>query len=166
MSDPPPRLSLIVAMSLNRVIGREGDLPWRLSADLKQFRKLTTGHAILMGRKTYDSIGRPLPQRRSIVITRNEQYRPAGVETAGSLEEAIQLVGNDDEVFIIGGGAVYEQALPLADRLYVTLVEAEVEGDTFFPPTDHAQWRIVSDEAHPADDKNDWSYRFQIYERA
>lgn len=165
MNEGSQRLSLIVAMARNRVIGRDGDLPWHLSADLKRFRKLTTGHAILMGRKTYDSIGRPLPQRRSIVITRNADYRPDGVETAGSLEDALSLVRGDSEAFIIGGGTIYEQALPLADRLYVTLVEAEIDGDTTFPAIDPSQWRLVSEETHEADAKNDWPYRFLIYDR-
>lgn len=165
MNSGPHRLSIIVAMARNRVIGRDGDLPWHLSADLKRFRKLTTGHAILMGRKTYDSIGRPLPERRSIVITRNAGYHPEGVKIASSVESALSLVRDDAEAFIIGGATIYEQALPLADRLYVTLVEAEVDGDTSFPEIDAAQWQLVSEEAHKADLKNDWPYRFLIYDR-
>ncbi len=165
MNNGPQRVSLIVAMALNRVIGREGALPWHLSADLKRFRKLTTGHAILMGRKTYDSIGRPLPKRRSIVISRSADYQPDGVETAGSLEDALSLVGNDAEAFVIGGGTIYELALPLADRLYVTLVETEVDGDAFFPEIDLSQWSLAGDEPHVADEKNDWPYRFLIYDR-
>jgi len=129
----PDQLVLIVAMSTNRVIGRSGDLPWHISDDLKRFRRLTTGHTIIMGRKTYESIGRPLPDRRTIVITRQTDYHPEGVDVAHSLDEAIAMAASDSQAFICGGGEIYQQAVDRVDRIEMTLVFAEVEGDAFFP---------------------------------
>jgi dihydrofolate reductase len=126
-------VSLIAAMARNRVIGRGNGLPWHLPADLRRFRDLTLGHTIVMGRKTYESIGAPLPGRRIIVITRQERYAPPGCLVAHSLEEALASADGEDELFICGGGELYAEALPLAERLYLTVVELEVEGDTFFP---------------------------------
>ena len=171
-------LSIIVAMSRNHVIGRAGGLPWHLSADLKRFRRLTTGHAILMGRKTFDSIGRPLPQRRSIVITRNEAWQSDGVETAANLEEALALAKNGapespeensfdrDEVFVIGGASIYNAALPLADRLYVTHVDAEIDGDVLFPTVDWVAWRALEKSDAERDAASGLDYCFCTYERA
>lgn len=159
------RLSIIVAMSRNRVIGRDGGLPWKLSADLQRFKKLTMGHPIIMGRKTFDSIGRILPGRTSIVISRQPSYHLDGALTARSLQEAIQAAGNADEVFVIGGGEVYSQALPLADRLYVTAVQTDSQGDTFFPELDGTQWRLVEETTHPADAKNSFPLRFLVFDR-
>lgn len=127
-------ISLIAALSTNRVIGRDGTIPWDIPADRRRFRELTTGHPLIMGRKTFESIGRPLPGRRIIVISRQEGYRPEGVEIADDLTAALALCAGDDEVFVAGGGEVYGQALPLAHRLYLTEVEIEVAGDTCFPP--------------------------------
>lgn len=160
--------SVIVAMSENRLIGRGGDLPWHLSADLKRFRRLTTGHAIIMGRKTYESIGRPLPQRRSIVITRQADYAAEGIETAGSLDAALTLVAADasqNNAFVIGGAEVFREALPRAGRLYLTLVHAELEGDVFLPPFNDDEWALRSEERHAADERNDFDYSFLVYGR-
>ncbi len=158
-------LSIIVAMSENRVIGRENQLPWHLPADLKHFKRLTTGHAIIMGRKTFESIGRPLPHRRSIIITRDRQYRAEGAEVVHSLEEAIELCRDDEEAFIIGGAEIFRLALPRIDRVYLTLIHATVEGDTFFPDLDQQQWTLVQDEHHAADEANPFAYSFRLYER-
>ena len=154
-------------MTSRRVIGRGGGLPWRLSADLKRFKALTMGHAIVMGRKTYDSIGRPLPGRTSIVLSRqpNPDWGAAEIRTAPSLDDALAQAGADEEVFIVGGAEVYALALPRADRLYVTWVDADVDGDTFFPQVDWGQWRLVSEEPHPVDAKNEYPTRFAVYDR-
>jgi dihydrofolate reductase len=159
------RCSLIVAMSENRVIGRRGGLPWHLSADLRRFKRLTMGHHILMGRKTFESIGRPLPGRTSIVISRQAGYQPEGALLANSIDAAKQLAGDDDELFFIGGGEIYRQVLPAVDRIYMTLVHAEVEGDTFFPPLSMAQWRVTEETRHPADEKNPYDLTFLVYDR-
>ena len=136
-------LALVVAVSRNGVIGRDGGLPWHLPEDLKHFRRNTVGHAIVMGRKTWDSIGRPLPGRRNIVITRNQEFQLEGAEVVHSLEEAVALAreGGDSEPRIIGGASLYEAALPLATRIFLTEVDLEVEGDTFFPDLDQDGWR-------------------------
>ncbi len=160
------RISLIVAMSENRVIGREGGLPWRLSADLRRFKRLTIGHAIVMGRKTFESLGRRLlPGRTSIVVTRQKEYDGCGALVARDVDKAIRLAASDNEVVIIGGAEIYRQALPRVERLYLTLVHANVEGDTFFPELEQGQWRLVEAERHAADEKNEYDYSFQILER-
>ncbi len=158
-------------MAQNRVIGRSGKLPWRLSADLKRFKTLTMGHHLIMGRKTLESIGRPLPGRTTIVLTRRAAplaLDPSGtlpLAAARSLDEALTLARNDDEAFVIGGAEIYALALPRVDRLYVTWVDAAVEGDTFFPEFDWDQWRLVSQERHEADARNDFPHRFAVYDR-
>jgi len=135
-------LALVVAMTPDRVIGLNGDMPWHIPEDLKHFRRVTMGHAIIMGRKTHESIGRPLPRRRNIVITRNRDAEFPGCEVAHSLEEAIDMAreGGDDEPRIVGGGAIYALALPLATKLIVTEVDLSVEGDTHFPAYDLERW--------------------------
>ena len=140
------QLCLIAAISENGVIGRGSELPWHLSADLKRFRRLTTGHHILMGRKTWDSIGRPLPDRTSVVITRQENFQADGAQTASCLEAAIEQAEADPQVFVIGGSQIYQLALPLAQRLYVTRVHADIEGDVHFPQIDWTQWELIEDE--------------------
>jgi dihydrofolate reductase len=160
-------LSLIVALTKDaRVIGRAGGLPWRLSSDLKRFKRLTMGHHIVMGRKTYESIGRPLPGRTSIVVSR---HQPPAANTelkhAGSLAEAVRLAQNDSEVFVIGGGELFREALPLAEKAYVTWVDADLTGDTFFPEFPTTAWKQISEEYIPADDKNEFPTRFAIYAR-
>ncbi len=157
-------LSIIAAMSANRVIGRQNSLPWRLPADLARFKRLTMGHPVIVGRKTFEAIGRPLPGRTMIVLTRRPDYAPEGTLVAHSLEEAIGMA-QSDEVFVIGGEQIYRQALPRAHRLYLTLVEAQFEGDAVFPEFSRSEWQLVSSEQHSADDKNPYPYTFLVYER-
>jgi dihydrofolate reductase len=161
------KVSLIVAVAKNGVIGRGGDLPWRLSADLRRFKELTMGHAILMGRKTYESIGRPLPGRHMIIITRQPDFRAEGAEIAAGLDEAFRLAADrkDDECFVIGGGEIYDQARPRADRIYLTRVHAAVDGDAYFPPLNLSEWRLVSSTPVEADAKNEYPFSFEQYER-
>ena len=162
-------IEIVAAMAENRVIGRGGDLPWRLPADLKHFKNLTTGHAVIMGRKTFESIGRALPHRRNIVVTRNPAWRADGVETVHSLDDAIEAVrasGLDERAFIIGGEQLFRESLPMADRFYLTLVHARPEGDVFFPEFDEHEWRIAEETRQPADDRNQYSCTFRTYERA
>lgn len=169
---PRPRLSLIVAAAENGVIGRDGDLPWRLPADLGRFKRLTTGHPIVMGRKTYESIGRPLPGRVSVVLTRDASWT-AGNDAVliattldGAVEAAHQAKGvSTDEAFVIGGGEVYRLALSHSDRVHLTRVHTEVEGDATFPELDQSEWRLVSSEKHPADEKNEHDCTFEVWER-
>ncbi|HEX4585367.1 MAG TPA: dihydrofolate reductase [Burkholderiaceae bacterium] len=141
-----PRLNLIVARARNGVIGRGGTLPWHLPEDLRHFKHITMGHPIVMGRRTWESIGRPLPGRRSIVVTRNPGFRAAGIQTASSLEQALAMCEGAGEVFVIGGAGLFAQALPMAQRLFVTEIDADFEGDTFFPPADLTAWRQSSRE--------------------
>lgn len=142
-------ISIIAAMASNGVIGRDGGLPWNLPEDLRRFRELTTGHTIIMGRKTYESIGRPLPGRRNIVVTRQPRFSAQGVLTAGSLQAALALTAGENEVFICGGGEIYRQALPLADRIYLTFLDSPWPGDTFFPEIPGELFAEVSREACP-----------------
>ena len=147
-------LAMIWAMARNRAIGKDGGLPWRLPEDLKRFKAITLGKPMIMGRKTFDSIGRALPGRRTIVVTRDPSWAAPGVETAGSLDAALSLAaaGAPDEIVIAGGGEIYAQALPRADRLRLTLVDLAPEGDARFPDFDPADWRETAREAHPAAD--------------
>ena len=158
-------LSIIVAAAENNVIGRDNGLVWRLSADLKRFKALTTGHTILMGRKTYESVGKALPNRRNIVISRNPDYRAEGCEVVRGVEEALELTKGEDEVFVTGGGTIYKELWDKADRLYLTVVHQECEGDTVIPPVDPGKWKEVSREEHQADEKNECDYTFINYER-
>ncbi len=158
------KLSLIVAMAENGVIGRDGALPWHLPADLRRFKTLTMGHSMVMGRKTFESIGRVLPGRRSIVVSRDPEWRAEGAWTAPSLEAALALTATEAEVFVIGGAEIFRQALPRADRLYLTRVLAEVEGDVYFPELDASEWRLVSREEIAADEKNLYPTSFEILE--
>ena len=158
-------VSIIAAMDRNRLIGRNNQLPWHLPADLAHFKQVTMGKPIIMGRKTYDSIGRPLPGRTNIVLTRSADFRAEGVLTAHTLEQALDYVSEEDEVMIIGGSTIYELALPRADRLYLTYVEITCEGDAWFPEFDIERWRVVASEQHRADEKNSSDYRFVNYER-
>ena len=158
-------VSIIVAMAENGVIGRDMDLPWHISADLKRFKALTMGHHIVMGRKTFESIGRLLPGRTTVIVTRQSDYQVDGAVIVNSLEAAQAAATDDSELFIIGGGQVYEIALPLADRLHVTRVHTEVDGDTSFPAVDWDQWELVSAERHGADEKNDYDFTFESYQR-
>ncbi|MCJ9427479.1 dihydrofolate reductase [Kordiimonas sp. A6E486] len=154
---------LVVAMAENRAIGKNGDLPWRLPADLKHFKAVTMGKAMIMGRKTFQSIGRPLPGRRTIVVTRNKDWSADGVEVAYSLQDAMALAGEGD-VMIVGGGEIYTQAMDVADRLEVTEVALTVDGDAFFPEIVASEWREESREAFPAEDDKP-AYAFVSYVR-
>ncbi|MGA9667250.1 MAG: dihydrofolate reductase [Gallionella sp.] len=159
------RVSLIVAMAQNRVIGANNILPWHLPADLKHFKLLTMGHHMIMGRKTYESIGKPLPGRTSVVVTRNAGYAPPGVTTVNSLDAAISACGNDEEIFVIGGAELYRQAADLADRIYLTEIDAEIPGDARFMELDRNLWNETGRVSHAPDEKNRYSYHFVIYDR-
>ncbi|APX76353.1 dihydrofolate reductase [Achromobacter insolitus] len=159
----PASLTLIVAYSTNRVIGRDNALPWKLPGDLAHFKRSTLGHPIIMGRKTWDSLGRPLPGRSNIVISRNPGFTAAGAIVVPSLEAAVQACGDIDAAFVIGGAQIYVQALPLAARVLATEVRADVEGDAFFPLLPAFQWKETSREAQPAE--NGYEYDFVTYER-
>ena len=160
-------VSLIVAADERNVIGGQNKLLWKLPADMKHFRTLTTNHTIIMGRKTAESIGRALPNRRSIVVTRDPHWKMEGCEVVSSLDAAIALAAGDpDEVIVIGGGEIYAQAMTHAERIYCTRVHASFDGDVFFPVIDPAQWKEVSREEHEADSENPYAYTFITYERA
>ena len=160
-----PRISIIVAMAKNRVIGVNNTLPWHLPADLKHFKELTMGHHIVMGRKTYESIGKPLPGRTSVVITRNVNNAVPGVIVVNSLEAAIAACGNDEEIFVIGGAELYRQAIALADRIYLTEIDADISGDAHFTELDHKLWKEAGRDSHAPDEKNRYPYHFVIYDR-
>jgi dihydrofolate reductase len=160
------RISLIVAMAENRVIGRHNQLPWRIPEDLKHFKALTMGKPIIMGRKTYESIGRPLPGRDNIVITGDTSYRAEGCQVVHSLEEALRSAGGAEEAMIIGGATLYRQTLRDADRLYLTLVKAQPEGDTWFPKIEPQEWRETRRETHKADESNEYDFDFVVLDRA
>nr|WP_239032972.1 type 3 dihydrofolate reductase [Pseudoalteromonas luteoviolacea] len=152
---------MIAAMAKDRIIGDDNKMPWHLPADLQHFKKITLGKPVIMGRKTFESIGRPLPGRRNIVITRNAQYQAEGIETASSTEEALALVDKIDEVMIIGGGNIYKQFLPLCTKLYLTYIDLDVEGDTRFPDhTSSGSWVEAECEVHEPDDRNKYRYKF------
>lgn len=165
------RIALIWAMARNGVIGRDNKLPWYLPEDLKYFKRVTTGKPIIMGRKTYDSIGRPLPNRTNIVVTRDTSLTLPGVKVVTSLDDALELaraesvISDVDEVIVMGGAEIYAQALPHADRLYVTLVHAEVEGDAVFPPIDLDEYQELAREDFKAEGPNPYDYSFVVYER-
>ncbi len=159
------RLSIIAAVASNGVIGRKGGLPWRLPEDLRRFKRLTMGHFLVVGRKTFESIGRPLPGRRIVVLSRRAAWHPPGVIVVHTLDEALRHVasaGEGEEVFIGGGAEVYAETLPIAERLYLTRIEREIPGDTFFPEFDEAAWSLVRRERHP---KADLPHTFLVYER-
>lgn len=160
-------ISTIVAVAKNNVIGKDNDIPWYLPADLKYFKKITTGHHIVMGRKCYESIGRPLPKRTNVIVTRNPFFIATGCLVTHNVAEAVQLAedNGEEEVFIIGGGQIYEIALPHVDRIYLTEVDLEVEGDIFFPAIDKERWTLVKETKHQADEKNEYDYTFKILER-
>ncbi len=147
------------------MIGVRNTLPWRLPADLKHFRLITSGHHVIMGRRNYESIGKPLPDRTNIVISRNIGYQAPGCLVVHSIEDAFTTARNDPEIFVIGGAEIYRQALARANRLYLTQVHADISGDTYFPEFDRSQWHEVSRESHSADEKNQHAYTFLVYDR-
>ena len=155
-----PIISLIAAMAKNRIIGKDNQMPWHLPADLGHFKAVTLGKPIIMGRKTYESIGRPLPGRKNIVMSRDKDYKLEGCETVTSLENAIRLVQDVDEIMIIGGGFLYAECIPQADKLYLTFIDLEVEGDTQFPSFEHLNLTEVKREKHLQDEKNSYDYEF------
>jgi dihydrofolate reductase len=159
------RITLIAAISDNGVIGRGNALPWHLPADLQRFKRLTTGHAVVMGRKTWESIRRPLPHRRNIVISGSPGFQPLGAMMVPSFGAAIEAARDLAEIYAIGGSRVFETALPLADRLELTRVHAQVPGDAFFPKLDLSEWKLVAEEHHPADEQHAYPYSFLTYDR-
>lgn len=163
--DKLPMITLVVATSQNRAIGKDNQLLWHLPEDLKHFKRITSGHAVIMGRKTFESIGKPLPNRRNIIVTRQADYQVAGAETASSLAQAFKLCENDKEVFILGGAEIYKQSLPHADRIYLTLVEAEMEADTFFPPINDQEWGQKVLGTFEQDERHPFAFRFLLLER-
>jgi dihydrofolate reductase len=158
-------ITIVVAMSNNSLIGREGGLPWRLSADLQHFKSITMGKPIVMGRLTYESIGRPLPGRENIILTRDPEYKAEGCTIIHDLEQIKSRCSDVEELMIIGGAQLYFETLPIANKLFVTEVHAELDGDTFFPDLDRSQWREMEREHFTADEKNDFDFSFVALER-
>jgi dihydrofolate reductase len=158
-------ISIIAAMAKNRVIGAHNAIPWHLPGELKMFKSITMGHHIVMGRNTWESIGRLLPGRTTVIVSRQHDYKIAGAIVAPSLDDAIAACGDDDEIFVIGGGQLYAAALPRANRIYLTEVDAVVDGDTYMPDIDLTDWRASAIKTHAADDKNPYSYKLTVYDR-
>lgn len=157
--------SIIVAASENNVIGKNNTLPWRLPADLKRFKQLTSGHAVIMGRKTFESIGKPLPNRKNIIVTRDIQYSVPAAYIAHSLNEAVALCHDDTEPFFIGGSEIFRSSMQFVQRIYLTLVHTQIDGDVFLEPISPEVWDEVYREAHRADEKNEFDYSFINYQR-
>ncbi|MEM9412906.1 MAG: dihydrofolate reductase [Planctomycetota bacterium] len=158
-------VSLIVAASENNVIGVAGDLPWHISSDLKRFRKLTMDHHIIMGRKTFESIGRLLPGRQTVIVTRNTDYNFAGAKIASSVQQAIELTADDPQPFVTGGAQIYRSAIDFVETLHLTRVHTVVEGDTFFPEIDWDRWKLVQSDRFHADNKNQYDYSFLVFKK-
>lgn len=156
------QLNAIVAMDENRVIGYQNRLPWHLPADLQHFKKITMGKPILMGRKTFESIGRPLPGRENIILTRNQDFNVAGCVVVHTLQDAFQ---NRSDIFLIGGAELFQQLLPQTQRIYLTLIHHKFVGDTYFPDLIDTEWNEIESQTFPADEKNRYSYTFKIYGR-
>lgn len=159
------QLAIIVATDRQGLIGKDNDLPWRLSADLGYFKRVTMGKPLIMGRRTHESIGRPLPGRKNIILTSDSQYQAQGCTVCHSLQQALIECGDASEAMVMGGASLYEQFLNQADKLYLTLVDTQLEGDTWFPDWDKAQWQQLSREDHQADEKNEYPYSFIVYQR-
>jgi len=160
------RVSIIVAMAKNRVIGAGGAIPWHLPEELKRFKRLTMGHHIIMGRRTWESIGRPLPGRASVVVTRQRDYRAPGALVTHTVEDAIAACAGDSEIFVIGGAELYARAMARASRLYLTTVDADIAGDTVMPAFEPGEWREISSESFAADARHRYPFRCALYERA
>lgn len=165
----PPHISILVAMAKNRVIGRNNALPWQLPPDLKRFKELTMGHHIVMGRKTYESIGRPLPGRTSVIITRQPDYQVPGAIVVASIDQALKVCSAgkevDQEIFVIGGAQIYRQSLGLCQRIYITEIQQEFDGDTLFPELNQQEWREISREKHRLNDDDGLEYHFVVLDR-
>lgn len=160
-----PKISIVVAMDQNRLIGNKNQLPWHMPADLAFFKRITMGKPILMGRKTWESIGRPLPGRRNILITRNPQYQAEGADIAGSLEAAIEICEGEKEIMLIGGATLFEQGIEAANCLYITRIHQAFEGDTWFPEFDETIWHCEFHEQHEADPNNPHAYDFTKFSK-
>lgn len=159
-------ISLITAMDRNRLIGKDNDLPWHLPQDLKYFKEVTKGHAVIMGRKTFESIGKPLPHRENIIVTSNKELDIPNCQVMHSAEEAVRFAkSKNEECFVIGGSTLYAEILPFADKLYVTKIDETFEGDRYFPEFSEAEWEIVSRRKGLKDDKNPYDYEFLVYQR-
>ncbi len=158
-------LAIIVAMDEQRLIGKDNDLPWKISADLQYFRRTTMGKPIIMGRNTHESIGRPLPGRQNIVISSQQNYKAEGCDVVHSIDDALALCRDAEQVMVMGGASLYQQILPLADFLYLTRVHASLDGDTWFPEWSEQDWQLISSEDHQADENNEFDYSFQLYQR-
>lgn len=167
-------LSAILAFGENRGLGFDQKLPWHLPDDLKRFKDITRGHSVIMGRKTYESLGhsptgepmgRLLPERKNIILTRDKEYKIEGAKIVHSIEEAIEEVRNENEAFVIGGGEIVKLALPYLDKMYLTHIEANVPADSFFPEFDLSEWKIVSEEFHPKDERHAYDFTFKVYEK-
>ena len=162
----PKRLSIAVAVGENFAIGKDNKLLWHMPADLKFFKQTTSGHTVVMGRKTLDSVGKPLPNRRNIVITRDKDLKIEGAEVVNSLDDALSITQNEEKpVFIIGGAEIYRQALPKTETLYLTIIHHNFEADTFFPEFDRNEWNVISTEPNQADEKNKYDYTFEVLKR-
>lgn len=160
-------ISCIVAVAKNNVIGKDNNIPWYLPADLKYFKNTTLNHHVIMGRNCYESIGKPLPKRTNVIITRDAYFISSNCLVARSIPEALHMAheNGEEEVFIIGGGQIYEQTADLWDKLYITEVDLEVDGDVFFPAMDMNEWKLIHKEHHGKDEKNEFDYGFKVYER-
>ena len=158
-------ISIITAMDMNQLIGKDNGLPWKIPADLQFFKKVTMSKPIIMGRKTFESIGRPLPGRQNIIITRDKTYTAEGCDVIYSIDDAVEVAGDVEEVMVIGGANIYQQFLNKADRLYLTRVMGKFDGDAWFPELDFSQWALSEKEDHQADEKNECDYSFQVFNR-
>ena len=158
-------ISIVVAASTNNVIGVQGELPWKISDDLKRFKQLTMGNPIVMGRRTWESIGRALPGRQNIVLTRQSDLLAEGCDVVASPAEALSVAGDADEIFVIGGSDIYALFLPKSTRLYLTRVHVHIDGDAYFPEFDEQDWQLIEAESHDADEKNQFAFEFRTYER-
>ena len=159
------KISIIVAASANNVIGVDGQLPWRLPEDLRHFKAITMGKPMIMGRATFDSIGKALPGRQSIVLTRQDDFSAEGCDVVATVDDALNAAGNAEEVMIVGGGEIYRQFLPRADRIYLTRVQAEIDGDTTFPELDMSEWNVVAVEEYPAGDEREFGFEIETLDR-
>lgn len=158
-------ISMIVATDRNGLIGKDNDMPWRLPEDLSYFKKITTGSTVVMGRNTFESIGKPLPNRENIILTRNSDYRVEGCRTISSIEALKGMAEKEEEIFVIGGANIYKQALPFTETLYLTYIDEVFEGDTYFPEIDENDWKMVSEEKGVKNEKNPYDYFFRVYKR-
>lgn len=160
------RISIVAALARNRAIGRDNAMPWRLPEDLRRFKRLTLGHAVIMGRKTFESIGSPLSGRNNIVLTRSRDWAPSGCVVVHTLESALAAIDETQDAFVIGGAQIYALAMPLARRLYMTEIERDFDGDAFFPEFDRSRWREISREQHASGGPEGFDYAFVEYERS